>query len=159
MKTQNPTPQMQMEVFSGECRKRGLSVTPQRIAVYREVISTESHPTAEEIHGKIQRVLPSISLATVYKTLETFEKYGFISKTRSTGEKARYDGNQSAHHHLVCRECGKIEDCYDKVYEKLPLPTGTGSGFEIEEFQIDFRGVCGKCRHKKSSLKKTNNKN
>ncbi len=135
-----------LEQFSEDCRRQGLSVTAQRLAIYADIHGTDSHPTAEEVYGRLKPQFPSLSLATVYKTLDTFEKYEFVSKTRATGEKARYDANRAPHHHLICKQCGRIEDVYDAGLEALRLPEGGRHGFEIHEYRIDFRGLCENCR-------------
>ncbi len=135
-----------IDEFTEACREKGLSVTQQRLAVYQELSATESHPTAEEVYEKLKTQYPTLSLATVYKTLDTFEKNGFISKTRATGESARFDANRMPHHHLICRVCGKIEDLYDRALSQLALPDSVGSEFHVEEYQIDFRGLCRKCK-------------
>ena len=135
--------------FAEESRRKGLSVTHQRLAIFRELASTDTHPTAEDIFGKLRKQFSTLSFATVYKTLETFEKFGFVSKTRSTGERARYDANRMLHHHLICRECGRIEDYYHEALARLSVPRNVRSNFKVEEYRIDFRGLCGSCRGKR----------
>ncbi len=140
------TSDLQMAEFAKECRDKGLSVTAQRLAVYRDISATDTHPTAEEVHDRVRRHFPTLSLATVYKTLETFEKMDFVHKTRATGEKARYDGNRVPHHHMICKTCGRIQDVYEPALGNLAL-SGTSRGdFKIEDYRIDFYGVCGPCR-------------
>jgi Fur family peroxide stress response transcriptional regulator len=151
MKLRHPNSQERISRFVDEAREKGLSVTPQRVAVFKKLISTDSHPTAEEIYEDLRKELPAISLATVYKTLETFEKEGFISKTRATGERARFDANQHPHHHLICKECGRIEDLYDARLEQIALPKRVR--FKIEDYRIDFRGVCEECKTKTKQKK------
>ena len=146
MKLSDLNPEQKLGRFVDESREKGLSVTPQRVAVFRKLISTDMHPTAEEIYDDLRKELPAISLATVYKTLETFEKFGFISKTRATGECARFDANLKPHHHLICKKCGRIEDLYDTSLEALKLPQPVRSRFEVEDYRIDFRGICEKCK-------------
>ena len=154
MKTSEIKPEQRLGRFVEEAREQGLSVTPQRVAVFRKLISTDRHPTAEEIYDDLRKELPAISLATVYKTLETFEKFGFISKTRATGERARFDANQTPHHHLICKKCGRIEDLYDASLEALKLSKSLESRFQVEDYRIDFRGICEKCKTKKNPKNK-----
>ncbi len=157
MKATQSENELKVEDFIEECRKRGLSVTPQRVAVYKSLAETETHPTAEEIYGHIRKALPTVSLATVYKTLDTFESFGFVSKTRATGEQARFDANRELHHHLICKECGRIEDYYDESLSRLSLAEKIRSGFKVEDYRIDFRGFCKMCRphRQKRILSKT----
>jgi Fur family peroxide stress response transcriptional regulator len=146
-----------VEGFVQQCRERGISVTPQRIAVFKQLSATETHPSAEEIYVNLRKELPSLSLGTVYKTLEAFEKYGFISKTRPTGERARFDANLTPHHHLICRVCGRIEDFYDKTLARFPLSGRIRARFKVEEYRIDFRGICKECKKKKKNMNKNKN--
>nr|MBP9865434.1 transcriptional repressor [Candidatus Omnitrophota bacterium] len=92
---------------------------------------------------------PTVSLGTVYKTLDTLEQQGLIHKFRATGESARYDANLEPHHHLVCKVCGRMEDVEGVAAESLQLSKKDYQGFHIEEVRVDFRGICGPCRAKK----------
>lgn len=133
--------------FVDRCRERGLSVTQQRLVIFKELASTEEHPTAEELYRRLRKRYPTMSLSTVYKNLETLEKNGFVSRTPTRNSIARYDANQDPHHHLVCRLCDRVEDWYT---DKSILETaGKGiRGFAVESCQIHFYGVCGECREK-----------
>lgn len=142
--------------FKDRCRQEGLSLTHQRLAVFSRLASTLEHPTAEELHTNIHGEYPMLSLGTVYKTLDTFEQYGLITKLRATGESARYDANLDPHHHLVCKVCGWMEDISEEKAEQgsgcQALGPGTSlNGFLVEEVRIDFRGICGPCRVKTKS--------
>lgn len=136
----------QLGAFAEACRERGLSVTAQRLAIYKDMCATDTHPTAEEVYGRIRKSYPTMSLATVYKTLETFEKYGFISKTHASGQKARFDANKEPHHHLICVSCGRIEDVECEALEGLKLSTSGAQHFGRQAFQIDLRGLCKNCQ-------------
>ncbi len=168
MKLTQPIIQQRINAFKDRCRQEGLSLTHQRLAVYSRLAATLEHPTAEELYEGIHSEYPMVSLGTVYKTLETFEEHGFITKSRSTGERARYDANLEPHHHLVCKVCGRMEDILEEalgaLIQRSQAPDkavpGTGSsnplniskqvrpGFLVEEVRIDFRGICGPCRVK-----------
>lgn len=137
-----------IEQFISDCRRRKISVTVQRIAVYRDLINTDTHPTAEEIYQRLSAQFPMLSLATVYKTLETFEKNGFITKSRAGGESARYDANKKLHHHLVCRVCGKMEDLYDDKLEGITVSSSVTREYDVHHYRIDFFGTCPQCKTK-----------
>lgn len=141
-------PEVEIEQFIKECREKGLSITTQRIAIYRDLLHTTSHPTAEEVHAKLHSRYPALSLATVYKTLETFERNGFATKTRATGEKARYDGNRKPHHHFICKVCQHIEDIYDDRFEFSAVTEKLSPEFEVHDYHVDFYGICKNCRTK-----------
>jgi len=134
--------------FKDRCREQGLSLTHQRLAVYSRLAATLAHPTAEELHQEIQEEYPTVSLGTVYKTLDTFEQHGLITKSRATGESARYDANLQPHHHLVCKVCGRMEDVEQAAAASLQFSAQDYPDFQIEEVRVDFRGICGPCRAK-----------
>lgn len=149
MKLSAATIQKRLGHFKDRCRQEGLSLTHQRTAVYQRLASTLEHPTAEELYDGLKAELPSLSLGTVYKTLETFEQCGVITKSRSTGEKARYDANTEPHHHLVCKVCGRMRDVETAAMGTFNFTQKEDPNFEIEEVRVDFRGICGPCRAKK----------
>jgi len=97
---------VKIKEFIDKCKKVKLSVTPQRIIIYKELLGNRNHPSPEEIYNSIKEENPSISFATVYNTLETFEKHGFIKKVTPLHTKVRYDTIIEPHHHMVCVKCG-----------------------------------------------------
>jgi len=127
----------------------GLKVTPQRTAIYKELAKTDQHPSTEMIYKNIKDYFPNISLTTVYRTLETFEKHGLISVVNQLYNAARYDANLAPHHHIVCVECKKIEDIYDnsvnhtKIYNKI-------QDYEVVGYAVLFNGICSDCSKKLS---------
>ncbi len=142
--------------FINTCREVGLNVTYQRILIYKSLISTRSHPTAEEIYSDVKQEYPSISLATVYKTLETLAEHNLIGKVTPLHDLARYDGDTEPHHHLVCLECRKVEDIHDPELNKIPLPRQ--AGFIASGYRIQFEGICEECRLAKEEERKRQEK-
>jgi len=132
--------------FIDRSKELGLKVTPQRIAIYRELAGTDQHPSTETIYKKIQDYYPNISLTTVYRTLETFEKLGLISVVNVLYNAARYDANLTPHNHVVCTECKKIEDFYDESLSNLDVSEMTLNEYSIKGYSILLNGVCKDCR-------------
>ena len=124
----------------------GIKVTPQRIAIYKELASTDEHPSTETIYKKIKAYYPNISLTTVYRTLETFEKLGLISVVNILYNAARYDANLEPHHHIVCTECKKVEDVYDESLTNLDVSDKTLGDYRIDGYSVQLNGVCSACR-------------
>ena len=124
----------------------GIKVTPQRVAIYKELASTDQHPSTETIYKKIKDYYPNISLTTVYRTLETFEKLGLISVVNLLYNAARYDANLEPHHHIVCTECMKLEDVYDEALINLDVSDKTLGSYKIEGYSVLLNGVCSDCR-------------
>jgi len=132
--------------FIDRSKELGIKVTPQRIAIYKELASTDQHPSTETIYKKIKDYYPNISLTTVYRTLETFEKLGLISVVNVLYNAARYDANLSPHHHIVCTECKKVEDVYDESLNNLDISNKTLGDYKVEGYSLLLSGVCQSCR-------------
>lgn len=135
--------------FISKSKEYGLKVTPQRIAIYRELARTDQHPSTEMIYKKIKNYYPNISLTTVYRTLETFEKLGLISVVNVLYNAARYDANLHPHHHIVCVNCKKIEDVYDETLGETQINTDI-QNYEVTGYSVLFNGVCSDCSGKDS---------
>src|SRR5262245_57552223 len=89
----------------------GWRSTPQRLAVYDRLSRAENHPTAEEVYQAVRGPLPNISLATVYKALETLVECGLATRLTGDGSgPARYDARSDHHYHLRCLRSGAVED-------------------------------------------------
>lgn len=136
-----------IEQFILDCKMKGLSVTYQRLAVYKSLISEFSHPTVEEIFNKVKIDHPTISLATVYKTLETLAENQLISKVTILHDIARYDSQMNPHHHMVCVRCRKIIDINHEDFNKLSVPKDSIGDFQILNYQVQVNGICGNCTH------------
>ena len=145
---------LKVDEFINTMREKGLNVTYQRILIYKHLISKKNHPTADEIYREIIAEYPSISLATVYKTLETLEEHNLITKVNALHALARFDGDTTSHHHLVCLYCKKIVDVYDKHLENLPFPSN--NGFKVSGYRVQFEGVCEDCTSKSENQQPKN---
>lgn len=127
-------------------RLRGLKSTPQRTAIYQALSQSTAHPTAEELYAEVSPRYPMLSLNTVYYTLGALQKAGLIQEVNVGHNRARFDANLSPHHHLICRGCQSIVDVMDDRLDHLTLPNGLPKGFAVTDYQIAFRGYCGRCR-------------
>lgn len=123
---------------------KGLKLTPQRLAIFNYLKGNVEHPSAEDIYKAVSKKFPTMSLATVYNTLEALRQRGGILKLTIDPDKKRFDPNTELHHHLICMSCKKIVDIY-KNY-KLNLPEDKVKGFEIYRNHIEFYGICPKCK-------------
>ncbi len=132
--------------FISRSKELGIKVTPQRVAIYKELASTDQHPSTEIIYNKIRDYYPNISLTTVYRTLETFEKLGLISVVNVLYNAARYDANLDPHHHIVCTQCKKVEDVYDESFTNLDVSEKTLGDYKVEGYSVLLSGVCIDCR-------------
>ncbi len=99
--------------------KKGLRITPQRLAVLDAVRKLKSHPTAENVLYYIKSHHPNIATGTVYKTLDTFVKKGIIKKVNTEKNIQRFDSVLEKHHHLYSPSTDRIEDYFDDGLDKL----------------------------------------
>lgn len=123
--------------------KTGLKVTPQRIAVYEAILQTEGHPTAEMVRNHVAQKAPSISLGTVYKTLESFVEKGLIKKIKTEEDVMRYDSVLENHHHLYSKKSNTIADYYDEELNQMIRDYFSKkkiSNFKIEEIKLHIIG-------------------
>src|SRR5215471_13171245 len=91
-------------------RAAGLKLTPQRIAIVRELATDESHPTAQELFDRLQPSLPTMSFATVYNTLDALSAAGLCAALSLSPGPGRFDPNMVPHNHAVCDACGSVRD-------------------------------------------------
>jgi len=138
-----------VEGFVARCRAAGLAVTPQRLAVFRHLADVgREHPSAEELHAAIRRELPTLSLATVYKTLDTLARIGAVRQVSRTGARARWDAGLESHHHLVCIGCGSVTDVTDARLDAVkPRAAALASrhGFAASGHVVEIFGRCAAC--------------
>jgi Fur family transcriptional regulator, stress-responsive regulator len=127
-------------------RDRGWRITPQRRAVAQALAGEHVHLTPDEVHAAAKRIVPELSLATVYNTLNELVGMGEVSEIRLADGSARYDPKIGPdHHHLVCESCGLILDVEPRGVEGLSLPPAQRYGMKVERVEVVFRGQCSAC--------------
>ena len=132
-------------------RNEGFRITPQRIAIIKYVIDTQSHPSAEGIHKIIQKKYPMVSLATVYKTLDLLRKMSMIQELGFANGSARYEANVGKHINIVCVRCGRIEDVDEHSLSGLESKVAEKSKYEIFSRRFELYGHCNECKRKKDT--------
>ncbi len=143
------TPAELTELF----RSQGLKVTPQRQLLFGLLHDSAVHPTAETLYAAAREHMPTMSLRTVYQTLNDLASMGEIQQLDVGTGSSRFDPNTDSHHHLVCDQCGKIRDIYADV-EGVQVPRGRAQGFAVRSVEVVFRGVCDQCRDNDGSREK-----
>ena len=139
------------EHFAELFASHGLRCTKQRRALYTALTATRCHPTADELYRKVaESILPGVSLATVYNTLEAFCEAGLIAKMPDAGTNgsARYDAHAEHHTHLRDRHTGQIADAPDDlsqlILEHVPAEIleqiRQRTGFSVEQVQVELVG-------------------
>lgn len=145
---------MKTEDYRTELKKRGLRVTPQRLAVYEAVDMLHDHPTADEVSQFIRKKNPDIATGTVYKTLDTLVEKDILRRVKTDSGLLRYDAVKDTHHHIYCTHCDRIEDYYDEdlnnlifsYFREKKIPS-----FQIEEIKLQ---IVGKFTDKRESVRK-----
>jgi Fe2+ or Zn2+ uptake regulation protein len=125
-------------------RDRCLKVTRQRQCIFRVLHDNGSHPTAHEVFESLRGEMPTISLRTVYQTLNDLVALGEIQQFDVGTGAARFDPVTGAHHHLVCTGCGAMRDVHCDL-AGLRLPARKHPGFAISGAEVVFRGLCANC--------------
>jgi Fur family peroxide stress response transcriptional regulator len=132
--------------FTARCRRRGLAITPQRVAVMRVLVNSGDHPRAEAVFAQVRKEHPHISLATVHRTLETLCAIGEARKVTPLHDSARYDGNTVPHHHVVCVRCRKIRDIDVPEFNRLLHGRRTLGDFQLLSCRVEVQALCKDCR-------------
>jgi len=125
-------------------RTRGLKVTPQRQCIFRALYGSEAHPSAESVFASVSTEMPTISLRTVYQTLNDLTAMGELAQIDLGTGSSRFDPNLDPHQHLVCERCGEVRDVHADM-STVHLPAAAGRGFRVSSTEIVFRGVCAEC--------------
>lgn len=135
-----------MEAFQRKCREAGLKITPQRMAVYKVLIESKQHPSAEMVFRNVREMIPNISLDTVNRTLLTLAEIGAASTIEGTGDVKRFDGRLEAHQHFKCIKCRRIFDFHYKPFDNIPVPKNISRKFTVLKKTVYFEGICDLCR-------------
>jgi Fe2+ or Zn2+ uptake regulation protein len=126
-------------------RERGQRVTSQRLVIHRALREAGCHVTAEAIHAAVSERLPNVSLPTVYSTLELFESLGMVRRVNAGGGAVLYDPKGEPHHHLVCRNCGRVEDLEQELDLSPALRAAGRTGFTPSDAELVVSGLCAAC--------------
>ena len=135
-------------MFRDLCREHGLAFTHQRQVIYQAAMAAKDHPTPEAIYEKVRRQIPSISLGTVYKNINTFLEAGLLREVSLHHGSLRVDANTGTHHHLVCRVCRSIIDLDEHDVEPARVRTTIPRGFRVERQCVEVIGICESCSRK-----------
>jgi Fe2+ or Zn2+ uptake regulation protein len=126
-------------------RSSGLRVTRQRLAVL-DVLTQGGHLEVDEITRQVRARLDSVSTQAVYDVLGALSRAGLARRIEPAGSPALYEARVGDnHHHIVCRGCGVIEDVDCTVGEKPCLEPSSRNGFQVDEAEVTFWGLCPTC--------------
>ncbi len=125
-------------------KTNNIKVTPQRIAII-ELMDQYGHISVRDIFAKIKANFPTLSLATVYKNINAMLESNFIKELKIVGHDSKYELVKEDHSHMICNECGKVEDI-DLETKTLITDAKKISNYSIDESNIQLFGICPECR-------------
>lgn len=123
-----------------------LRMTRQRQGILAELRKTDTHPSADELFGRVRKQMPRISLGTVYRNLEILSELGEIQTIEMAGSLKRFDGVAENHYHIRCVNCDRLIDAPLKVSDTLENAVQAHTDFSIFSHRLEFTGVCPDCR-------------
>ncbi len=135
-------------------RSEGYKVTPQRLAIYQAVLNDHNLPNAESIYNSLKASHPTMSLATVYKTMEIFAKINVVRILNVGDDSHRYDYDVHTHPHIRCSECNKVIDLHGVDMGKLKDVVHEVSDFYVTKQELSFEGICPSCQKKLKQFEK-----
>jgi Fur family peroxide stress response transcriptional regulator len=126
-------------------RLAGLKATGPRLTILEALERDRRHPTAEMIHDALRAGHPSLSLSTVYSTLETFLHKGLVRRITGRGGKLRVDGTMQDHDHAVCRSCGEVFDVDPDFIQRPRMPSELPQGLRVTNLYVEYEVLCARC--------------
>jgi len=127
--------------IESKCVKKGVRLTEQRKLVAKVMSESDDHPDVDELHKRVNKLDPKISIATVYRTVKLFEEAGIVAKHDFKGNKARYEQAPQEHHdHLIDINTGEIIEFVDNDIEKLQKKAAEKLGYKLVDHRLELYG-------------------
>src|SRR5699024_4905643 len=134
-----------LQVAIERLKKSGVRITPQRHAVLEYLLTSMSHPTADEIYTALEEKCPNMRVATVYNNWRIIREIGLIKELRCGNYSRRFDSNMNDHYHIICEDCGKIVDFHYPTLDEIESLAERVSGFDRSHHQMQLNGKCEQC--------------
>jgi Fur family transcriptional regulator, peroxide stress response regulator len=144
-----------LDRFRSSCRQAGVSITQQRLEIFREVAASLEHPDAEAVFRVVRARLPTVSLDTVYRTLSLLGDLGLVTPLGPRRESVRFDANLAGHHHYVCMRCGLTRDFESSALDAIRVPAAVKGLGSIVAMQLEVRGLCAACARARAAGRRT----
>jgi Fur family transcriptional regulator, peroxide stress response regulator len=127
-------------------RDNGYKITPQRLAIVKFIAQSEGHPSVEDIYDQLKNGFPTMSLATIYRNIETIKSLGEVLELGFPDGSNRYDGHKPyPHPHVICIKCKKIVDPDLDSLDDMKKEVASETKFKILNHRLDFFGICSDC--------------
>jgi Fur family transcriptional regulator, peroxide stress response regulator len=130
-------------------KQNGVRMTPQRYAILNFLLSSMSHPTADEIYKALESNFPNMSVATVYNNLRVFKEAGLVKELTFGDASSRFDANMMDHYHVICQECGKITDFDYPALLEVEREASKHTGYLVTSHRMEIYGLCQTCQKQK----------
>jgi Fur family transcriptional regulator, peroxide stress response regulator len=141
-----PDPEVRFDEMIAALKERDFRLTPQRVELVRLIASSEGHPSAAQLYAQIKHQFPTMSHATVYKTLTLLKEMNQVLEI-DLRDDSHYDGNRPhPHPHLICMKCNKIVDGEVSLDQESIRKLEKVSGYTILRPQISLYGLCPDCK-------------
>lgn len=125
-----------------------LRMTHQREILLEELRNSGQHLSADELYERVRKIIPHISLATVYRNLEILADLGIVAKLEISGRQMRFDYDVAKHDHIFCIVCHRVDNI-DVQEKQIPdIPALKEGGYSITGYRLEFAGICPKCQKK-----------
>lgn len=145
------SPEERVAVMVKRLREAEHRITPQRLAILDILARSDGHPSADDIYRQLLPSYPTMSPATVYKTLAVLKDEGEVLELEFSELANRYDGRKPyPHPHVICTECSAVVDPSFLGLEEITARVMAETGFTISTHRLDFFGVCPNCRNKRT---------
>ena len=136
-----------LEKLIDKLRAGGHRITPQRLAILQALITSDAHPSVDQVYAQVKAAFPTTSLATVYKTVSIAKAMGETLELEFSLGSNRYDGKKPyPHPHVICTQCRKIIDYESVEIDAMVNQIKRATGFEIDNHRLDFYGTCATCQ-------------
>lgn len=133
-----------IDFLARNCQKLGLKLTNQRIEIYKELLLSSDHPSAETLHKRLKDKIPALSVDTVYRTLGTFCEYGLALKLPTAESQAHFEIQTSPHHHVICNVCRHITNVHNVLQDETLSRKLADWGQMITQHIVVY-GICRNC--------------
>lgn len=128
------------QAMAEACRAAGMKLTQQRIVLFRELLRTGEHVSAEALYERVRTNFPAMSLSTVYNTLEALSDIGVVGVVDGLDGPRLYDPEPTPHHHFVCRETGKVIDLDEADGRIIDREALSQRGIDVEDVRLIVYG-------------------
>jgi len=137
--------ELPFQAFHDLCREAGLSATHQRYLIFQAVLALGDNTTPEQVFEHVRKNIPSISLATIYKNVDTFVQHKILRDVSPNYGSRRIESASAPHDHFVCRVCRRVFDLPQHTTLSSPSKSNLPEGAAVEYSLVEFVGICEDC--------------